>query len=158
MFSLFKKGKEVKGVVAPVSGICINIADVSDQVFASKAMGDGYAVKPEDDQICAPVTGEITMLFPTKHAFGMKTKSGIEVLVHIGIDTVSLNGVGFKAIAKEGDKVNAGDPVVTVDRAALEAKGIDLTTMVVFTDGYDKEINLEYYGKKVDAGQLLIEA
>lgn len=157
MLGLFHK-KEEKGIVAPCTGICVNLSEVEDPAFASKAMGDGFAVKPEEDVICAPMSGTVTMLFATKHAFGLKSRSGIEMLVHIGIDTVSLNGEGFTSLVKEGAKVTAGDPVIRVDRKALEEKGVNLTTMVLFTDGYDKEVQLTLYGQKIEKGQLLIEA
>ncbi len=155
MFGFLKK--ESSGIAAPVSGICRNITEVADKAFSSKAMGDGFAVEPDGDTVVAPVSGEIVMIFPTNHAFGMKTKSGIELLVHIGIDTVSLNGKGFTALAKKGDKVKAGAPVVRLDRKQLQNTEIDLTTMVVFTDGYDKPVNLDCYGDRVEAGQILIQ-
>lgn len=149
--------KDSKEIVAPVTGTCISITDVEDKVFSSKAMGDGFAVVPADDTIVSPITGNIVMTFPTKHAFGVKSKDDVEVLVHIGIDTVNLNGEGFEMLLKEGAKVKAGDPVVRINRTLLEAKGVNLTTMVVFTDGYQKEINLDTCGQKVEAGQVLIQ-
>lgn len=155
MLNIFKHN--VKEIVAPVTGVCMNLTEVEDQAFASKTMGDGFAVKPEEDFICAPASGKITMLYPTKHAFGIKSKSGIEILVHIGVDTVSLNGEGFTAIVKEGNPVKAGDPVIQIDRVMIEKKGFNLTTMVIFTDGYDKVVNLDCFGQKVEKGQLLIQ-
>jgi glucose-specific phosphotransferase system IIA component len=149
--------KDSKDIVAPVTGTCIAITEVEDKVFSSKAMGDGFAVVPEDDTIVSPITGEIVMTFPTKHAFGVKSKEDVEILVHIGIDTVNLNGEGFTMLAKEGAKVKAGDPIVRVDRTALTQKGVNLTTMVVFTGGYEKEVNLDTCGQKVEAGQVLIQ-
>lgn len=96
------------------------------------------------------------MLPESKHAFGMKTKSGVEFLVHIGLDTVELNGEGFTVLAKQGSKVKAGDPVIRFDKAFIEGKGINLTTMVVFTGGFDKEIQTDLYNQKVNAGDVVI--
>lgn len=154
MFGFLKK--ESRGITAPVTGICRNITEVNDKAFSSKAMGDGFVVEPESDTVVSPADGEIAMLFPTGHAFGITAKSGAEILVHIGIDTVSLNGEGFHALAKQGDKVKAGDPVIRVDREKLLEKGVDLTTMVIFTGGYDRPVETDCYGKRVEAGQTVL--
>ena len=155
MFGFLKK--ENRGIAAPITGICKNITEVADKVFSSKAMGDGFAVLPSGNIVVAPVTGEIAMIFPINHAFGMKTKEGTELLVHIGIDTVSLNGEGFTALVKQGDRVKAGTPVIRVEREKLMEKGVDLTTMVIFTEGYNRPVQLECYGKQVEAGEILIQ-
>ena len=154
MFGFLKK--DSNAVVAPVTGKCIRIEEVPDQVFSSKMMGDGFAVVPEGDTAVAPMSGEIVMIPESKHAFGMKTKSGVEFLVHIGLDTVELNGEGFTVLAKQGSKVRAGDPVIRFDKAFIEGKGINLTTMVVFTGGFDKEIQTDVYNQKVNAGDVVI--
>ena len=155
MFRIFKK--ESTNICSPVKGTCIPITEVKDQVFSSKMMGDGFAVIPENDTAVAPVDGEIVMIPATKHAFGMKTKAGVELLVHIGLDTVELKGEGFTVLAKQGRKVRAGEPVIRFDRELLEKKGIDMTTMVIFTGGDEKEINLKVYGEKVNAGDVVLE-
>lgn len=154
MFSFFKKEESFK-VVACAEGKCINITDVPDQVFSTKMMGDGFAIIPSNDTIVSPVTGEVITVFPTKHALGIKTKSGVELIVHIGIDTVNLNGEGFTALIKQNDKIKAGQPLVKLDMSVLKDKGVNLVTMVVFTAGYDKEINSEIFGKEVKAGEVL---
>lgn len=154
MFNFLKK-EELK-VVACVDGTCINIADVKDQVFSAKMMGDGFAIIPTDDTIVSPISGTIETVFPTNHAVGIKNRNGVEVLIHIGLDTVELNGEGFTGFVKEGTQVKAGQPLVKIERTKLEEKGYDLSTMIIFTAGFDGEVKLECYGKKVKAGDVLI--
>ncbi|MCC8167832.1 MAG: PTS glucose transporter subunit IIA [Clostridiales bacterium] len=155
MFGFLKKGS--KEIAAPVSGTCVELSKVNDKAFSSKALGDGFAVVPEEDVVVSPATGEISMIFDTNHAFGVKVKGGVEILVHIGIDTVSLNGEGFTALVKQGAQVKMGDPIIRIAREELQKKGVDLTTMVVFTDGYDDDVVLDCYDQKVGAGQVLIQ-
>lgn len=131
MFGLFKK----EGIlVAPVSGKTVDITTVPDAVFAEKMAGDGLAIDPTGDTIVAPADGELTMLFGTKHAFGMTLDKGVQILVHIGLDTVSLNGEGFTALKNQGDMVKKGDPIVKIDREFILSKGLSLITPVIFTD------------------------
>lgn len=152
MFGLFKK-EEFK-IVAPVEGELIPLAEVADGVFSEKIMGDGFAVIPVNGEVCAPLSGTAETVFPTGHAVGIKTKDGIECIVHIGLDTVELNGEGFHPLIQQGDKVRAGEPMVRFEKKALEQKGYNLTTMVVFPSGYDHEFDL---GKKeVASGERLV--
>lgn len=152
MFGLFKK-EEFK-IVAPVEGELIPLAEVADGVFSEKIMGDGFAVIPANGEVCAPLSGTAETVFPTGHAVGIKTKVGIECIVHIGLDTVELNGEGFHPLIQQGDKVRAGEPMVRFEKEALEQKGYNLTTMVVFPSGYDHEFDL---GKKeVASGERLV--
>ena len=155
MLSFLKKKDD--HVVAPVSGKCIRIEEVPDEVFSSKMMGDGFAVIPEGDTVAAPVSGEITMIPDLKHAFGLKTRTGIELLVHIGLDTVNLQGQGFTVLAKQGSKIRAGEPVIRVDKEFMEKQGINLTTIVIFTEGYKQEVELEFFGQQVKLGDVLLE-
>lgn len=152
MFGLFKKEEFM--IVAPVDGELIPLADVADGVFSEKIMGDGFAVIPYNGEVCAPLSGVAETVFPTGHAVGLRTKDGIECVVHIGLDTVELNGEGFQPLIKQGAKVKAGEPMVRFEKEALEQKGYKLTTMVVFPSGYEHEFDL---GKKnVIAGERLI--
>ncbi len=125
---------------APVSGKIIPITEVEDQVFASKAMGDGIAIDPADGRICAPFSGEITVAFPTGHAYGLLAANGKEVLIHIGMDTVELEGKGFKPAVKQGDYVKQGDLLTTVDLDYIRAQGKQTVTPVIFTDGTKVEL------------------
>lgn len=152
MFGLFKK-EEFK-IVAPVEGELIPLADVPDGVFSQKMMGDGFAVIPDGDTVCAPLSGTAESVFPTGHAVGIKTKDGIECIVHIGLDTVELNGEGFHPLIEQGSKVKAGQPMIRFDKEVLEQKGYNLTTMVVFPSGYDHAFELGQ--KKVTSGETLI--
>ncbi len=156
MLNFFKKKEEPFKVVACANGKCINIADVNDQVFSTKMMGDGFAIVPTTDVIVSPVTGTVETVFPTKHALGIKTNDNIEIIVHIGLDTVNLNGEGFTTLVKAKDRVKAGQPIVKFDKNKLEEKGYDLTTIVVFVGGYDKVVNLSCYEQNVNAGEILI--
>lgn len=155
MLGLFKEKKNY--LVAPVSGTCIPVERVNDKVFSAKMLGDGFAVIPDGHTVVAPVSGELATLFPTGHAFGIKTKAGIEVLVHIGIDTVNLEGKGFSTKKKQGDKVKAGDPVVEFDPEIMKENGLDMTVITVFTAGFDKEISIEKYDQKVESNETLME-
>lgn len=131
MFGLFKKEG---ALVAPISGKTVDITTVPDAVFAEKMAGDGLAIDPTGDTVVAPADGELTMLFGTKHAFGMTLDKGVQILVHIGLDTVSLNGEGFTALKNQGDMVKKGEPIVKIDRELILSKGLSLITPVIFTD------------------------
>ena len=131
MFGLFKKECTL---VAPISGKTVDITTVPDAVFAEKMAGDGLAIDPTGDTVVAPADGELTMLFGTKHAFGMTLDKGVQILVHIGLDTVSLNGEGFTALKNQGDMVKKGEPIVKIDRELIQSKGLSLITPVIFTD------------------------
>lgn len=145
MFGLGKKKELVddKVLYAPVSGEVIELSKVNDPVFSKKIMGDGFAIEPTGGKIFAPVASKITLI--QGHALGFTRADGLEVLLHIGIDTVSLNGVPFNIKAKVGDIVNGGDELGSVDWAKIEAAGLDKTTMIIFTNS-DKldSFNVKY--------------
>ncbi len=134
---LFGFGKKKLPILAPLSGEVIGIDKVDDPVFSQKILGDGFAVIPQSDsviEVCAPVSGQLTTVFATGHAFAIVDPDGLEILVHVGIDTVELKGHGFSALASEGDMVAAGQPIVRVDAAQVREAGFQLTTPVVFTE------------------------
>ena len=140
-----------KGVTEEVysvaDGQVVALEQVEDPVFAQKMMGDGFAVEPANGNIVSPVTGTVTSIFPTKHALGLVTDSGLEVLVHIGLDTVSLEGKPFTVHVSEGQKVAAGDLLVTADLDAIREAGRKTSTVVVFTNGdVLKSVKLEQTG------------
>ena len=124
-------------LVTPIVGDVVALADVNDPVFSSGAMGQGVAVKPSQGVVYAPADAEVSIAFPTGHAFGLKTTDGAEVLIHVGIDTVSMNGEGFEAKVAQGDKVKAGDVLGTFDSNKIAAAGLDDTTMVIVTNTAD---------------------
>lgn len=125
---------------APVKGRVMPVTEVEDQVFASKAMGDGIAIDPAEGKIYAPFSGEITVAFPTGHAYGLKAANGKEVLIHIGMDTVELNGKGFTPHVKQGDIVKQGDLLSDVDLDYIRSQGKPVITPVIFTDGTPVEV------------------
>lgn len=118
-------------VVSPMVGRVVPVEEVNDGVFSEKMVGDGFAVEPESDEVVAPSDGVVTMVFDTQHAFTMKTPGGIDLLIHMGIDTIRLNGAPFKLSIKEGATLRAGDPIGTMDRAAIIEAGYRTITPVV---------------------------
>ena len=135
MFSLFKKEKFK--IVSPLDGQLILLKDVPDSVFSQKLMGDGFAIIPQSQVVVSPISGVAESVFPTGHAVGIKTKDGIECIVHIGLDTVELDG----------------EPIVQFDNQFIKDKGYNLTTMVVFPSGYEKDFNLGE--REVKKGEVL---
>ena len=134
-------------VYSVADGEVIALEQVKDPVFSQKMMGDGFAVEPENGNIVSPVSGTVSSVFPTKHALGLVTEAGLEVLVHIGLDTVSLEGKPFTVHVTEGQKVAAGDLLVTADLDAIREAGRETSTIVVFTNGDAiKSVNLEQTG------------
>ena len=126
-----KAGGERLTVVSPLAGKIIPVEEVADGVFSEKMVGDGFAVEPEADEVLAPADGEITLVFDTKHAFTMRTAQGVDLLVHMGIDTIRLNGEPFTLNIQQGDTVKAGQPIGTMNRAAILAAGYRTVTPVV---------------------------
>ncbi|WP_456113821.1 PTS transporter subunit IIBC [Streptococcus sp.] len=134
-------------VYSVADGQVVALEQVKDPVFAQKMMGDGFAVEPANGNIVSPVSGTVSSIFPTKHALGIVTEAGLEVLVHIGLDTVSLEGKPFTVHVAEGQKVAAGDLLVTADLDAIRAAGRETSTVVVFTNGDAiKSVKLEQTG------------
>lgn len=121
-------------LVAPISGEVISLSEVPDPVFAQKMVGDGVAINPTGDTIVAPADGELTLVLNTKHAFGMTLENGVELLVHIGIDTVSLNGEGFEKLVEQGTKVKAGTPIIKINQNFIKEKGFSLISPVLITN------------------------
>ena len=124
-------------IISPIVGQAVALENVNDPVFSSGAMGQGIAVKPSEGVVYAPADAEVTIAFATGHAFGLKTANGAEILIHVGIDTVSMNGDGFEQKIAQGDKVKAGDVLGTFDSAKIAAAGLDDTTMVIVTNTAD---------------------
>ena len=120
--------------VAPMTGEIKDIKEVPDQVFSGKMMGDGFAIVPTEGTIVSPITGKVVNVFPTKHAIGLESKAGREVLIHVGIDTVKLEGKGFETLVKEGDHVEAGQPLLEVDLDYIKENAPSIITPIVFTN------------------------
>ena len=132
MFGLFTS-KEIR-ISAPVSGEAVALESVSDEVFSQKMVGDGLAIVPVDNAFGAPVEGTVSKLFSTHHAYIVRHKSGMEVMVHIGLDTVALKGEGFEAVAREGDEVKAGDTIVRADLDLIKSLGKEVVTPVIVSE------------------------
>ena len=125
---------------SPVSGITKNLNEIEDKAFASGAMGEGFAVELTDGKVIAPFDGEVMVYFPTGHAYGLKSTDGTEILIHIGMDTVQLDGKGFDVKVEAGQKIKQGDVLVQVDLDYVKSQGKPLTTPIVFTDGSHIEL------------------
>jgi PTS system glucose-specific IIA component len=148
---MFNKKKKKFEVVSPISGECIPIDQVNDEVFSKKMMGDGFAIKPngKTNEIVAPIDGTVVALPDSKHAVGIKsTLNNIDILVHIGLDTVALQGKGFTSEVKLNERVNEGDPLIKVDFNKMKKSNIDMTTIVIFTDGYKNKKSIDIGSKK----------
>lgn len=140
---LFKK----KQFYAFAKGKVRRLEDVNDPVFSSGMVGQGIAIEPEDGTVYAPVDGIVQMIFPTKHALGILTKEGYEVIMHIGIDTVKMNGIGFDVLVKENQDVHKGDLLMIADLEKIRESGFETTEMLVI--GQPQDIKLKY--NQIDA-------
>ena len=147
-----------EGVIqTPIVGDVVALSNVNDPVFSSGAMGQGIAVKPSQDVVYAPADAEVTIVFPTGHAYGLRTANGAEILIHVGIDTVSMNGEGFNQKVNQGDKVKAGDVLGAFDSAKIAAAGLDNTTMVIVTNTADFASVNPVASGSVAKGDVVIE-
>ena len=144
-------------IVTPIVGSTVALADVNDPVFSSGAMGQGIAINPTEGVVYAPADAEVTIAFATGHAYGLKTANGAEILIHVGIDTVSMNGEGFDQKVAQGDKVKAGDVLGTFDAAKIAAAGLEDTTMVIVTNTADYASVTPVATGSVAKGDAIIE-
>lgn len=144
MFGLFGFGKKEKEIGAPVTGSILDITDVNDAVFSQKMMGDGFAVEPAEgaDTVTAPCDGTVKLLADTLHAVAIES-DGLEVLIHVGIDTVELGGRGFEALTQQGAKVSRGDALIRFDAESIKKEGKPLTTVIALTNGDEKAKKIE---------------
>lgn len=145
---------------AYVSGTIVKLEDVPDPVFSEKMMGDGIAIEPIEGKIVSPVDGEIIQVFPTKHAIGIKTNNGVEILIHIGLETVAMNGEGFNAHVSQGEKVRVGDSLVTFDLELVKekAKSTIIPIIITNTDKMEKIEKPILSGKVQAADQVILTA
>ena len=143
---------------AVVSGKVIDITSVPDEMFAKKMMGDGVAIEPAEGKVYAPADGEITTFFPTGHAIGITTSNGAELLIHIGMNTVDLNGKGFTPKKAQGDKVKKGDLLLEFDIPTIKNAGFPVITPVIVTNmDYFNSVSPKAGGVDVKAGDAIIE-
>lgn len=141
-------------LAAPVDGKAVNLSEVEDEVFSRRIVGDGAAIRPSGEVIVSPACGKVTIIFKTNHAFGIELENGIEVLVHIGINTVELDGNGFERLIEEGTDVKQGDAIIKIDKKYIESRGYSLITSVIITNT-DHIDHIDYInlGSDVKAGK-----
>lgn len=155
MLSFFRKNK----LYSPVDGISEALTDVNDEVFSSLMIGDGIAIKPTSDTIVAPCDCLVSLIMKgSNHALGLVMNNGIELLIHVGIDTVNLEGEGFKVLINEGKEVKCGTPLLKFDKKIIEARGYSTITMMIVTDAKGNKISKKYENIEVLGGKTsLIE-
>jgi len=143
MFGFLKR--KVRDVYAPVDGQVVALESVDDEVFSQKMVGDGVAIMPVTNNFTAPIEGIVTKIFSTNHAYSIKSNKDLEVMVHIGLETVALDGKGFTRVANEGDSVKVGDVIIEADLAYIKEHAKDIITPIIITDESDvKEIEKKY--------------
>ena len=143
MFGFLKR--KTREVFAPVDGQIVELSSVDDEVFSQKMVGDGVAIQPITGSFTAPIDGVVSKIFSTNHAYSIKSDKDLEVMVHIGLETVALNGEGFTRISKEGDAVKAGDVIIEADLAYIKEHAKDIITPIIISDESDvKEIEKKY--------------
>lgn len=154
MLKLFKKNSVIN-IMSPLTGEAIDISQVSDQVFSQKMLGDGIAINPTYGTVVSPCNGKVILVFPTNHAIGIRSTEGIEILIHLGLDTVELEGRGFKRLVNEGDKVKLGDKLMEMDMDYLKENTKSLVTPVVITNGHRVE-SIDKFSGNVRCSENLI--
>lgn len=154
---LFGGTEDKKQILAPVAGKVIPMSQVADPTFSQEILGKGVAVVPSDGKFVAPVSGEVVVMFETKHAVSIKADNGAELIVHIGLDTVNLKGQYYEAHVKQGDKVKAGDLLVEVDLDKVKAAGYDVTTPVIICNTPDYPNMVCHTGMDVKAMEPVID-
>ncbi|MDE5600055.1 MAG: PTS glucose transporter subunit IIA [Oscillospiraceae bacterium] len=153
MFDFMKK-KSFK-IFSPLAGLCIPIEEVQDDVFSQKILGDGIGFKPTQGEVLSPVDGKIIQVVETGHALGIETNNGIEVLLHLGINTVSLKGEGFKVFVKEGDRVLRGQKIMQMDIDFVKSKDFSTDSVLIITNG-DNIKEFEKYPGEVIKGETIV--
>lgn len=157
---LFGKKNNKVTIFSPVDGEIVPLSEVPDPVFSEKMMGDGVAIKPSNGTVVSPIEGKVVQVFPTKHAVGLETKSGVEILIHIGLETVGMNGEGFEAHVDAGDAVKPGDKLITFDQGLVNEKAKSDVIPVIITNTDQMKAIDKVEKQSVRAGQdevLVIE-
>lgn len=153
---LSKKEREGIFIGAPIEGVAVSMKEVNDPTFSEELLGKGIAIKPDNGRVVAPADGEITVVFVTKHAISLTTKDGIEILIHLGLDTVQLKGKHFKVYVKVGDKVKAGDLLVEFNVENIKDDGYDtICPMVICNTGNFSNVREKKLGKVKELDRVL---
>lgn len=150
----WKKKREIE-IYSPINGEIIQIDTIPDKMFANKMLGDGIGFIMNEDTVYSPCEGKVMMIAGTKHAIGIEDKNGVELLIHIGLDTVNLEGEGFKPLVQVGDKVSINTPLIEVNSVLIKEKGIDLTSAMVITNTDDYNFTFEKFGQ-ADSGEKVL--
>ncbi|WP_432353516.1 PTS sugar transporter subunit IIA [Sporosarcina sp. A2] len=155
-----EKGLAEESFVMPIDGTVIQLSDVPDPVFAQEMMGPGFAIDLAGDTICSPVDGKVVSVFPTKHAIGLESETGIEILIHVGLDTVKLNGEGFDLLVEKDQSIGRGDALLKIDVGYIQANAPSTITPIIFTNVSKEKIHLLKEGKLAQgtSGILRIDA
>jgi glucose-specific phosphotransferase system IIA component len=135
MFGFLKR--KIREIYAPADGQVVALESVNDEVFSKKLVGDGVALIPMSDIFSAPIDGKVTKIFSTNHAYSIKSPKDLEVMVHIGLETVALEGKGFERLVNEGDEVKAGDPIIRVDLSYIREHAKDIITPIIISEDSD---------------------
>lgn len=146
--NLFKNKNKKHIFASPVNGEILDLSEVPDDVFSQKIMGDGFAIKSYDGIILSPISGTVEMVFDTKHAIGLKTHEGKEILIHLGIDTVKLKGEGFNVFVESGQEINVGDKLIEMDVDFIKENAVSDLSPVIFTN-LDSEEYISFVPGKV---------
>ena len=154
---MFFKSKKKKQIVATQNGECVDLDMVPDPVFSERLLGDGVAIIPEDDEVKSPADGEVVQVFDTLHAYSIRSDDGLEILVHIGLNTVELSGVGFTPKVKAGDRVTKGEVLCVADIKLIKEKGYDVYTPIVITNSDELKSMEILKGKTVGGETVVVE-
>lgn len=138
MLKFLKRKRNLEVLYAPCNGRVVQLEDIEDQVFSQKMMGDGIGIIPEDENIYSPVDGEVLQIFNTKHAVVIKSSNNKNILIHVGLETVSLNGVPFKLNVSVGNKLSKGDKIMTVDLEYIKSKGLKTITPIIIMNDLEE--------------------
>lgn len=148
--------KEVNILVSPLDGEAFDLSEVKDEMFSNRTLGDGIAISPSTGELYAPIEADVVMLFETKHAIGLKTSNGTEILIHIGIDTVTMEGKGFESFVSSGDHVKEGDLLIRFDLDKIKAAGLDTTTSIIVSNSTEYKVLNQNYGS-IQKGDVLFD-
>lgn len=158
VLNLFKKNKQELTLVAPLTGKVLSITEVPDPVFSEKMMGEGIAIEPSKGEVVAPCAGKVVQVAPTKHAIGIETETGEEILIHVGLDTVNLKGEGFTVKVNENDEIKQGDLLIEFDLDFITNNAPSIITPMVITNSaqLDKTFNMANENNAVQGETELI--
>ena len=147
--------KKKPHILAPQTGKCVSVIEIPDEVFSEKILGDGVAIIPSENEVVSPVDGEIVQIAETGHAFCIRSSDGLDIMIHIGVDTVKLKGEGFKSFVKNGDTVHKGDLIATADIEFIKSQGFPIHTAMLITNLHEINLVKQIYGE-VEKGKTSV--